>query len=204
VRRGTDINKLRGLAKVSERTLDTAETAALKQRIAKWPPNRRAEEAWGVETALMELERNPAIEILFDGRPAAGRPSNGPDIVAFNRDTGRVIVVEAKGGKRAFSRRSLRSTADKTRVTQTSPDWLIRNPNRYLKPLDRGTPADRRAAARLREIVDDGDPYEVMIVNSRPRGKGGYGSGMDTAADEIRNQGQVADLKIIDVQHDLP
>ncbi len=74
VRRGTDINKLRGLAKVSERTLDAADTAALKTRIAKWPPNRRAEEAWGVETALMELERNPAIDDPVR-RPPGRRPA---------------------------------------------------------------------------------------------------------------------------------
>ncbi len=93
-----------------------------------------------------------------------------------------------------------RQSSDPDLARLADPD----NPKRYLKPLDRGTPADRRAAERLREIVDDGDPYEVMIVNSRRRGKGGYGSGMDTAADEIRRTGQVTDLKIIDVQHDLP
>ena len=40
----------------------------------------------------------------------------------------------------------------------------------------------------------------MVIVNSRPSGKGGYGSGLDDASEAIKKSGQVKDLRIIDVQ----
>ena len=85
--------------------------------------------------------------------------------------------------------------------TQTQYEWLRDNPNRYLKPLSRSAvPGDREAARRLAGIVDNGDGYDVVIVNSRPAGKGGYGSGVDTATDNIRGSGRVGSLDLIDVQ----
>ena len=44
----------------------------------------------------------------------------------------------------------------------------------------------------------------MMIVNSRRRGQGGYGRGMDRAVDNIRRNGRVTDVHLIDVQQDLP
>ncbi len=73
----------------------------------------------GIETALAELKQNPDIDVIFDGRPRPGRPSNG---------------------------------------------------------------------------------YDVVIVNSRPAGKGGYGSGVDAATDDIRRSGRVGSLRLVDVQ----
>ncbi len=167
-----------------------------------WPASRRSE-ALGVETALAELKKNPNIDVIFDGRPRAGRPSNGPDIVAVDRNTGRTIVVEAKGtqGRRPLSGRTLRSTAGGNPVTQTQYEWLRDNPGRYLTPLRRSNSAgDQEAARRLAGIVNNGDNYDVVIVNSRPAGTGGYGSGVDTATDDIRRSGRVGSLDLIDVQ----
>jgi hypothetical protein len=122
--------------------------------------------------------------------------------VAVDRRTGRTIVVEAKGtqGIRPLSGRTLHSTAGKQRVTQTEYDWLARNSDRYLFPLRNSTAAGDRDAARLLDgIVTGNQPYDVVIVNSRPRGTGGYGTGVDSATDAIRSSGRVGDLDIIDV-----
>jgi hypothetical protein len=200
--RGNDLKKLANNAKLTERTLSSSELQAIEKAVAKrWPASRRSE-ALGVETALAELKKNPNIDVIFDGRPAAGRPSNGPDIVAVDRSTGRTIVVEAKGtqGQRPLSGRTLRSTAGGNAVTQTQFEWLRDNANRYLLPLQRsGHAGDQEAARRLSDIVKGGD-YDVVIVNSRPAGKGGYGSGVDTATDNIRGSGHVGNLDLIDVQ----
>jgi hypothetical protein len=201
--RGNDLKKLATNAKLTERTLSTSEKQAIENAVAKrWPAGRRSE-GLGVETALAELRKNPNIDVIFDGRPVPGRPSNGPDIVAVDRSTGRTIVVEAKGtqGRRPLSGRTLRSTAGGQSVTQTQFEWLRNNPNRYLTPLRRSNrPGDQEAARRLADIVNNGGGYDVVIVNSRPAGKGGYGSGVDTATDSIRASGRVGNLDLIDVQ----
>jgi hypothetical protein len=202
--RGNDLAKIAQNAKVGERSLDATEQAAIDANVRKfWPATRSAGEAQGIETALAELKRNPNIDILFDGRPRPGRPSNGPDIVAVDRSTGRTIVVEAKGttGSRPLGGRSLGSQAGGRPAVQTSPSWLKDNPGRYLVPLERSTdPGDRAAAAALRRITQNNEPYDVLIVNSRPAGRGGYGSGLDNATEAIKKGGQVQDLRIIDVQ----
>jgi Bacterial TSP3 repeat len=201
--RGNDLRKLANNAKLSERTLSSTEAQAIENAVAKhWPASRRSE-ALGIETALAELKKNPSIDVIFDGRPRPGRPSNGPDIVAVDRSTGRTIVVEAKGtqGQRPLSGRTLRSTAGGQAVTQTQFEWLRNNSGRYLTPLRRSSSAgDQEAARRLADIVNNGGGYDVVIVNSRPAGKGGYGSGVDTATDDIRRSGRVGSLDLIDVQ----
>jgi Bacterial TSP3 repeat len=202
--RGNDIKKLATNAHLSERTLTTAEKTQIDNAVSRhWPPARRSE-GLGMETALAELRRNPNIDIVYDGRPLPGRPVNGPDIVAVDKSTGRTIVVEAKGtqGARPLSGRNLRSTAGGRPATQTSPAWMAGNADRrYLNAL-RSSPhgRDQQAARLLEDIADNGGPYDVVLVNSRPTGVGGYGSGMDSATDEIRRGGQVGDIDIIDVQ----
>jgi hypothetical protein len=49
-------------------------------------------------------------------------------------------------------------------------------------------------------VTRKGGPYELRIILSRPAGAGGYGSGMDSALERIRADGQVADVQIDDVQ----
>jgi Flp pilus assembly pilin Flp len=202
--KGNDLRRLADDARLGGRTLSTTEAKAIDDAVARhWPSAATRSEAYGVETALAELRRNPSIEILHTGRPGPGKPVNGPDIVACDRSTGRTIVVEAKNtdGGKPLSRTRLRSTADGRRVTQTSPEWLQRNPERYLKKLrESPDPGDREAARRLEDIIDDADPYDVVIVGSRPSGKGGYGTRVDDAVGEIRAGGQVQDVQVIDVQ----
>ena len=205
-RRGNDLRRLADTARLQARTLDPAEARAIDGAVARHWPNGPRSEAIGVETALAELRRNPDIEILHTGRPGAGKPVNGPDIVAVDRRTGRTIVVEAKNtdGGKPLSRTRLRSTAGGQRVTQTSPDWLTNNPERYLKRLrESSDPGDQDAADALQRIVD-GEPYDVKIVGSRPNGSGGYGTQVDQAVEEIRSGGQVVDVEIVDVQRPPP
>jgi len=202
--KGNDLRKLADNARLGSRSLDPAEARAIDAEVAKhWPSAAQRAEAYGVETALAELRRNPSIEILHTGRPGPGKPLNGPDIVAYDKSTGRTIVVEAKNTENAkpLSGTTIRSTAGGKRVTQTSPEWLSRNPERYLKKLrESPDPGDREAARRLEDIIDEGEPYDVKIVGSRPNGKGGYGTRVDQAVDEIKAGGQVGDVEIIDVQ----
>jgi thrombospondin type 3 repeat protein len=203
-RKGNDLRRLADNARIGRRKLDPTEAQNIENEVnRRWPAHRRAE-AYGVETALAELRRDPNIEILYDGRPRPGTPIHGPDIVAIDKRTGRPIIVEAKGtqGGRPLSGRSIQSTAANQRVTQTSPDWLRNNPRRYLDALRNSpNPNDRRTAEVLESIIGDRKAgYDVRIVNSRPSGRGGYGSGLDDAVDNIRQGGQVGDVNIIDVE----
>ena len=69
-------------------------------------------------------------------------------------------------------------------MTQTAPEWLSRNPERYLKKLrESPDPGDQDAADALQRIID-GEPDDVKIVGSRPSGSGGYGTDVDQAVDE--------------------
>jgi hypothetical protein len=201
--KGNDLKKLAGSARLGSRTLDPAEARAIDDAVARhWPSGSRSE-AYGVETALAELRNNPDIEILHTGRPGPGKPVNGPDIVAVDTRTGRTIIVEAKNtdGRKPLSGYRLRSQADGKPVTQTAPAWLRDNPERYLKKLRESPgPGDQDAAAALERIINDGEPYDVKIVGSRPNGQGGYGTGVDKAVDDIKSGGQVSDVEIIDVQ----
>jgi hypothetical protein len=202
-RKGNDLKKLSESAKLGSRTLDPAEAKAIDDAVAlHWPPGSRSE-AYGVETALAELQKNPNIRILHTGRPGPGKPPNGPDIVAVDTSTGRTIVVEAKNtdGRKPLSGYRLRSQAAGKPVTQTTPAWLRDNPERYLKKLrESPDPGDQDAAAALERIINDGESYDVKIVGSRPNGQGGYGTGVDKAVDDIKGGGQVGDVEIIDVQ----
>lgn len=202
--KGNDLRKLADDARLGSRTLDPAEARAIDDAVTRhWPSAATRSEAYGVETALAELRRNPNVEILHTGRPGPGKPVNGPDIVAYDHSTGRTLVVEAKNtdGAKPLSRTRVRSTAGGQRVTQTSPEWLRNNPERYLKKLrESPDPGDRKAAQRLEDIIDDDEPYDVMILGSRPGGSGGYGTRVDDAVGEIRAGGQVQDVQIIDVR----
>lgn len=202
-RRGNDLRRLADSSRLTERSLDATEARRLEDAVANngWPntPQGRAE-GYGVESALAELERNPNVEILYDGRPKPGRPSQGPDIVAIDRSTGRPIVVEAKGtqGTRPLSGRTVTGRAGGQPLPQTSPAWLRGEARRrYLDAMDR---TDPRAAEVMRDIVDDDAPFDAKLINSRPAGRGGFGTRLDEAAGRIREDGQVADLEIIDVQ----
>ena len=201
-RKGNDLKKLSENARLGARTLDPSEAKLIDGDVAKYWPNGPKSEAVGVETALAELRKNPNIEILHTGRPGPGKPVNGPDIVAVDRSTGRTIIIEAKNtdGAKPLSRTRLRSTAGGKPVTQTSPEWLQNNPERYLKKLrESSDPGDQDAADALQRIID-GEPYDVKIVGSRPNGSGGYGTNVDEAVDEIKKGGQVTDVEFIDVQ----
>ena len=43
-----------------------------------------------------------------------------------------------------------------------------------------------------------------MVVGSRPHGRGGYGTHVDQAVDEIKRDGQVGGVTIVDVQRPPP
>ncbi len=203
--KANDLRKLADNARLSEKVLDDAAASDLWRR-AKDPvwKGRSLGEALGVETALKHLEDNPNIDILLDGRPIAGRTGHGPDILAVDRSTGKLIVVEAKGtsnGRTQLSDWWLGTEVNGKRMTEGSPEWLKTNPQRYLDYLKNSPDPKQQEAARLLQgVVRDDDPYDAMVVMSRPKGKGGYGKGVDDSAAAIKDGGQVENLDIIDVQ----
>ena len=200
-----DLRRIADNARVSERVLDSTDASDVWRR-AKDPiwQGRSLGEALGVETAIKHLEGNPNIDILLDGRPIPGRRNHGPDILAVDRSTGKLIVVEAKGtsnGRTSLSDTWLGTEVNGQRMTETSPEWLKTNPERYLEYLRNSPdPKQQEAARLLDDVIEDDAPYDAMVVMSRPQGKGGYGRGVDSSAENIRRDGQVDNLDIIDVQ----
>jgi hypothetical protein len=210
--KANDLKRIADNASLSERELSHAEATEIWTRAKGngWKDGNGWGERVGVETALKHLEDDPNVEILLDGRPN-GRRSHGPDILAVNKTTGRLIVVEAKGtadGSTMLGRwwlgTKLKVGGKETSMVETEPQWLRTNPDRYLDDLRNGTAKEQRAARLLEDINEDRAPYEVRIIMSRPAGKGGYAPGMDDAVSKIRAEGQVADLQVIDVQRPGP
>jgi hypothetical protein len=203
--KANDLRVVADNARLSERVLDDADASDIWRR-AKDPAwsGRSLSEALGVETALKHLEGNPNVDILLDGRPIAGRRTNGPDILAVDRSTGKLIVVEAKGtsnGRTQLGDWWLGTEVNGRRMTETSPDWLKTNPQRYLDYLKNSSDPKQREAARLLQgVIRDDAPYDAMVVMSRPKGKGGYREGVDDSVKSIKDGGQVENLDIIDVQ----
>ena len=204
--KANDLRKVADNARITEKTLSNADSTDIwtKAKDTTVWGNRSLGEALGVETALKHLESNPNVDVLLDGRPIAGRSGHGPDILAVDRSTGKLIVVEAKGtsnGRTELSDWWLGTTVDGQRMTETSPEWLKTNPQRYLDSLRNSSdPKQQEAARLLQEVIRDDAPYDAMVVMSRPGGKGGYGKGVDSSVENIKKDGQVDNLDIIDVQ----
>lgn len=201
VRQGTDLRRLADNARLSSRQMTPEEGRALDRAVANRWPNRS--EGFGIEGALADLRRDPNIEVLLDGRRGSGQSVTGPDILAVDRRTGRLIVVEAKGTfspQRPFGGGRLSSQAGNRPAVQTSPQWLRDNPGRYLNALERSpNPAHRRAAQLLRE-ANGGAGYDVRIYNVTDGRPDRYAGGLDEAAAAIREGGQVGSVDIIDVR----
>ncbi|HEX6026247.1 MAG TPA: hypothetical protein VFZ00_29910 [Solirubrobacter sp.] len=203
---GNDLRRLADNARLTERRLDDAEATAIwnAAKDPVWANTKRPiAEALGVETALAQLRKNPNVDVLMTGRPVPGRGNTGPDIVAIDRSTGRLIVVEAKGstgGPRVLGRDRLRGTIGNKTYTQTERGWLTDNSDRYMRSLMRSTdPKEREAARRLQRVIDGDESYDVMIVHSRPASHPGYGEGMDEAVENIKGGGGVGDVTVVDV-----
>jgi hypothetical protein len=203
---GNDLRRLADNARLTENKLSDAEATAIwnAAKDPVWATTKRPiAEALGVETALAQLRKNPNIDVLVTGRPVPGRANVGPDIIAIDRSTGRLIVVEAKGstgGPRTLGRDRLRATANGNETVQTSRPWLESNSERYMRDLrNSADPKEQEAARRMQDVFDDVEDYDVMIVHSRPDGKSGYGEGMDGAVEGIRNGGSVGNIDVVDV-----
>ena len=207
---GNDLARVMRNSRLNSRTLSDTDNTELFQAAGRkpWKGYQRAE-AVGVESALAELKRRGHYEILLDGRPYNGRPRSGPDIVAIDKITGRTVIIEAKGSLKNGSwlrgdrLNGTRKTDRSGNVTsggyQTSAGWLGDDSKRYIDALRTSRRAsDRRAAARLDEIIEGGG-YDAMVVNTSTR-TGGYGGGMDDAAERIRERGQVGDVEFVDIR----
>jgi hypothetical protein len=202
---GNDLRRIADNATLTSERLTDAEATAIWNRVHDpvWG-NRSIGERLGVETALSKLQKDPNIDVLVTGRPVIGRRNVGPDIVAIDRRTNQLIVVEAKGttgGSWRLGHTWMRAKVGRTRTYETSLAWLQADQERYLTALVRSSdPAEREAARRLRSVAAGQENYDVMIVQSRPAGKGGYGAGMDDAVAGIKDGGGVDNVTVVDVE----
>ena len=210
---GNDLKRLMDNADLSSHTVSRARGTQIFDAAKKNPPWRnpfRLGEAVGVETALAELERRGHYRVLIDGRPRKDGMRHGPDIVAIDTLTNRTVIIEAKGsvgghwwatGGRLSGTRKVNKEGRVSGGYQTSAGWLRDKPERYMDHLrSSADAADQEAADRLEAIITSRGEYDAMVVNSTPVGAGGYGAGMDDAAERIREGGQVGRLDVIDVR----
>ena len=57
-------------------------------------------------------------------------------------------------------------------MTETSPEWLKTDPERYLEYLRNSPdPKQQEAARLLDDVIEDDAPYDAMVVMSRPRAR---------------------------------
>jgi hypothetical protein len=90
----------------------------------------------------------------------------------------------------------LRGAAGGRPATQTSPEWLTRDPERFLDDLS----ATHPKAAAIMDSILDGERYDAVIVSSRGPRTPAFSTRVDDAADAVRRSGQVARLRIVDVE----
>jgi hypothetical protein len=202
---GNDLRRIADNATLTGERLTDAEATAIWNRVHDpvWG-NHSIGERLGVETALSKLQKDPNIDVLVTGRPVPGRRNVGPDIVAIDRRTNKLIVVEAKGttgGSWQLGHTWMHTELRGRGMYETSRRWLATEQGRYLNALARSSdPAEREAARRLRSVAAERENYDVMIVQSRPAGKGGYGAGMDDAVAGIKDGGGVDNISVVDVE----
>ena len=166
---------LRSGARLEKGSLSGAQWEAVMARAAQWPAGARAQ-AIAVETAVELLKdtheflyigrRGQWIELLDGTRRQL---EVGPDLVAVDRRTGRLVVVEAKGisGALSVNKRRLTSVVRGVNLVQPSFRWLSINAERYLDPLANAADPKLREAARRLELVADGlDTFDAVVVAS--------------------------------------
>ena len=119
------------------------------------------------------------------------------------------MVIEAKGSLKNGSwltgdrLKGTRKTDRDGNVTgggyQPSAGWLTDNSQRYLDALRTSPRAGDQAAAARLDAITQGGGYEAMVVNTSTR-TGGYGGGMDDAAERIHEGGQIGHLEFVDIR----
>lgn len=118
---------------------------------------------------------------------------HGPDIIALNPQTGKVVIIEAKGylndlhlgrGNIVQDLKLGRPTAVET--TQNSFEWLTNDADRYLEVLrEAADPQIRQAANEIQKILNGGS-YETIIVaaGNNPQ----LGAKMDVALEQLNTK----------------
>jgi hypothetical protein len=214
---GNNIGALSKRARLTRRPLDNDEITDIERNIdVIWKPNPKnpgeRAEALGVEAAIKLLQRDKSVKILTYGRPDSNLGRNGPDIIAIDRATDRIIIVEAKGNLRtdkALTQDTLETTVGARKYTQPSREWL-RAPragtNDYMALL-RKPPVSKdydEAYDLMQQIRRREGPrgYDVKIVHVHqevPAVKV-YGPGLDRATELIKSGG-VGDINIVHVPY---
>ncbi|WP_345724606.1 VWA domain-containing protein [Herpetosiphon gulosus] len=176
---------------VSLSTIDARITSA-----NGWNPGLQGKalsHARGTETAKLYLEGR-GYQILYadSNMPIAqlnGLPPmstvQGPDIIAVNPATGKVVVVEAKGystklrlGRGNLLKRLALNPVQGALTAQNSYVWLSNDSYRYLDAMKKAAdPNVREAHRRLFNVINQTETYETIVVASGANPK--LGRGMD-------------------------
>jgi len=188
--------------KIESKVLSAEQKSRVLSRVnTHWP--KRWAQGNGVEAAVEVLEEE-GFTILFNPRnypipdvtlpPTAkiSRIQHGPDLIAVNPTTGKVVVVEAKGllsgnrfklGNGTLVRNM--NLGSPGMYTEGSLEWLNSNSKRYLTRM-RNSPdtLHHTAADKIQEALN-GSSYEVMIVVAGPRT---WGTEMDRAFEALDKQ----------------
>ncbi|MFT4034432.1 MAG: hypothetical protein QM679_02525 [Patulibacter sp.] len=214
-RAGNDIGRLTSLATLARRPLTTREREEVEKNLKEhWdsPRGGARSEALGIEGALQYLRRDPDVRILVSGRHVADLPRTGPDIVAYNRREGRLIVVEAKGTMlktKPLDKVKLTSTVGGKDYVQPSVKWLEAKRSTsvdYMEALQNSDDKTYNEAARHLQTLFKGQaaPADLKVVQVRPDAPGSraYGRGLDSAVAELRDDpDRVRKVDIIDIPY---
>jgi hypothetical protein len=208
MRAGNDIAYLAKQSRMLKRILSESDRDAINASIkAHWGATKYSrQQAYGHEAALLEFQKNPEIEILYNGRPdrAGGTITGGPDIIARNTRTGRAIIGEAKGTFSAdnpLDIGKLSAPLEGDSYIQTEREWLtVGADKRYLDKLRKSQSArERRAAELVEDVIDNEAIYDVSINQARLPGARVYGNRIDDAVKKIRDGDGVGDVAIVDI-----
>ncbi len=141
-----------------------------------WPnvQGREFAQAESTEAAVEYLKVVLGYNVLFVGSRKANYTTGiqvGPDIVAENPVTGKVVVIEVKGsntrGAEVINKSRMEATVGDRRFIENSLGWLETEDSRYLTPMMNASDPDiQRAATLLQGVTRGNDQYETVIFGS--------------------------------------
>ncbi|NOK60476.1 MAG: hypothetical protein GFH27_549297n75 [Chloroflexi bacterium AL-W] len=163
---------------------------ALRGRMYAWARSTEAANEFLISSGYDVLYIGRQDPIVLTNNTSFGL-TNGPDIIAVNQATDKTVVVEVKGSTKAgltLTEELLTSDLQKAPFIQGSLGWLVTDKERYLYPLENAKdPKFRQAANRLKDIINNGLPFETIVFVSA-RTPNSFGKGVDEIMKKLNDQ----------------